>query len=241
VKKEKPKPMIQAKKVSFSFDELSVLKNISFEIEEGDFVAILGPNGAGKTTLVKLITGLLPLQAGELELGGESVRSIKDRTFIGYVPQRYSIDKLFPGTVKEILASQKSGSLTAGSEFGVGSLLSQKFVELSGGQQQRVLIALALQNQPKILILDEPTVGIDLKTEAEFFALLKSMKEKYRMTILMVTHDVGMVPTVADKVLCINHHVCCMGKASEGKELLKKAYGSYEVHHHHGSHHARVI
>ena len=241
MKKETPKTMIRAKGLSFAYDDLSVLKDISFEVAEGDFVAVLGPNGAGKTTLVKLMTGLLPMQKGELELAGEPVGEIKDRRFIGYVPQRYSIDKLFPGTVREILASQKNGGAAAGPEFGVEPFLSRKFVELSGGQQQRVLIALALENQPKILILDEPTVGIDMETEKEFFALLERMKEKYRMTILMVTHDVGMVPTVADKVLCVNHNVCCMGKSSESQKLIQRAYGSYEPHHHHGSGHARVI
>jgi len=226
--------MINGRNISFSYDKVPVLKDISFDIEDGDFIAILGPNGAGKTTLVKLIVGLLPMQKGTLEIFGKPAKN--SANVIGYMPQRYSIDKLFPGTVKEILAAIKREESGIISELGMQPFLDKKFTELSGGQQQRVLITLALQNNPKILILDEPTVGVDIKTETEFLQLLKHINKIHHVTILLITHDVGMVPAVANKVLCISHNICCMGPASHSKELLKQVYGSYEeIHHtHHG-------
>ncbi len=254
IQEMKKVPMIQAKNISFAYENLSVLKDVSFEIEEGDFVAVLGPNGAGKSTLAKLIIGLLPMQKGSLEVAGTPVQQIRGKNIIGYMPQRYSIDRLFPGTVQEILGAQKkksnikktknndgkrefSSSISLASDLGVNALLSKKFVELSGGQQQRVLITLALQNDPKVLILDEPTVGVDVKTERQFLSLLKHLSKERKITILLITHDVGMVPTVADKVLCINHAICCLGHASQTKELLSKVYGAHEEHHHHGHRH----
>jgi zinc transport system ATP-binding protein len=229
---------IRARNISFSYDGLPVLKGISFEIGEGDFVAVIGPNGAGKTTLVKLITGLLPMQKGAIEIFGTPVQKTTGSNIIGYVPQRYTVDSLFPGTVREILATQKTGKTNIHSILGIHSLLAKKFTELSGGQQQRVLIALALQSDPRILILDEPTVGVDVRTEQEFLRLLKHINREHNITILLITHDVGMIPAVAGKVLCLSHNIFCMGPASKTKELLKQVYGPYEQYDHHGEHHA---
>jgi len=224
--------MIKAKNVSFTYDTVSVLKNITFEIEDGDFVAVVGPNGAGKTTLAELLVGLLPMQKGDLEIDGIPIQNIKERTTIGYMPQRYSIDKLFPGTVREILNAQEVGLSRLHPELDIHSLLPKKFVELSGGQQQRVLVALAMHNNPKVLILDEPTVGVDAKTMREFLKLLKHISMDHRITILLITHDVGLVPSIANKTLCINHDICCIGPSSDTNKMLKKIYGSYVEHHH---------
>ncbi|HLP80314.1 MAG TPA: metal ABC transporter ATP-binding protein [Acidobacteriota bacterium] len=228
--------MIKARNVSFSYGNVPVLSNVNFDINEGDFVAVLGPNGAGKSTLAKLMIGLEDMQNGILEINGSDVKKVQ-KNVIGYMPQRYSIDRLFPGTVQEILQSQNGDDIHLVPELDVKPLLKKKFVQLSGGQQQRVLITLALQNNPKILILDEPTVGVDVKTEKQFLALLRKLSTENKITILLITHDVGMVPTVTDKVLCINHNVCCIGESSQTKDLLKKVYGMHEEHHHHGHHH----
>ncbi len=225
--------MITAKNVSYSYGSQQVLGGISFDVAEGDFVAVLGPNGAGKTTLMKLIMGLLPMQKGTLDIGGTPVRKLAGRDAIGYIPQKYSVDRLFPGTVQEILKAQSVKESQLHPQLGIHELLHRKFVELSGGQQQKVLISLALQNDPKVLILDEPTVGVDMKTEEEFLRLLKHINVEHGITILLVTHDVGMVPSMAKNVLCINHNVCCMGPSSEAKKLVKEMYSSSEVHHHH--------
>lgn len=223
--------MIKARNISFSYEGVSVLKDISFDIAEGDFVALLGPNGAGKTTLAKILIGLLKIQKGTIEIDGKSVSQARE--FIGYMPQRYTIGKLFPGTVQEILSAQQITKDQIHDGLGIQQLLNKKFVELSGGQQQRVLITLALHNNPKILILDEPTVGVDIKTEKEFLELLKHMNEEHHITILLITHDVGMVPAIANKTLCINHDICCIGASSETHKMLKDVYGQYQEHHHH--------
>jgi zinc transport system ATP-binding protein len=225
--------MIIAKNLSFRYDNQSVLKDVSFTIEEGDFVAILGPNGGGKTTLAKLIIGLLPMQKGTLEIYGKSVQ--KNKSPIGYVPQKYNIDRLFPGTVEEILNA--IGRQEILNELGIESLLRKKFVELSGGQQQRVFITLALQNKPRILILDEPTVGVDIKTEHEFLEMLTRLNKEHHITILLITHDVGMVPKIANKVICINHHMCCQGLSADSDKLLKCVYDASIEEHRHGVHH----
>ncbi len=227
--------VIEAEGLSFSYDKEPVLSGISFAIEKGDFVAVIGPNGAGKTTLVKLLLGLLPPGGGSLSIMGTSVEKCRQRSLIGYVPQRHAIDRLFPGTVREILDAKRTKEAKLHPILGIEPLLAKRFVDLSGGQQQRVLIALALLNGPKILILDEPTVGVDPKTEEEFFRLLKHLNREHHLTILMVTHEVGMVPTIAGKVLCLSHNTSHMGPASKTKELLKRAYGSYETF---GDHHA---
>lgn len=222
------KTLVSVSSLSFSYGENKVLDNISFEIKEDDFIALIGPNGSGKTTLVKILLGLLPASEGEIKL---SIPKSK----IGYVPQRYTIDKNFPGTVKEIL-STKDGEIVV--QTGIKELLSQKFISLSGGQQQRVLIALALQKNPKLLILDEPTAGVDIQAQQAFYELLKQLNKK-NITIILVTHEVGILSSLVKKVLCINHKICCVGEPKEMPKLLKQMYGEHFVQHHHkeGHHH----
>ena len=222
------KLILSVSSLSFSYGEHKVLENIHFEIEEDDFIALIGPNGSGKTTLVNLLLGLLSPSQGEVKL---SISKNK----VGYVPQRYTIDKNFPGTVREILSSE-SGEVVK--QTGIKDLLSKKFISLSGGQQQRVLISLALQKNPKLLILDEPTAGVDVKAQHAFYDLLKKLNKK-GITIILVTHEVGVLSSLVKKVLCINHTVCCMGHPKELPKMLKQMYGEHFVHHHHHHKHTR--
>jgi len=221
------KPLIEVTSLSFSYGETHVLEDISLMVKENDFIAIIGPNGSGKTTLVKVMLGILA------PTGGTVTRLLRKHQ-IGYVPQRYTIDKNFPGTVKEILATQdKAGSVQAG----IDNLLNKKFISLSGGQQQRVLIALALQQKPKLLILDEPTAGVDIRAQQTFYGLLRDLN-RTGIAVILVTHEVGIISSLVKTVICINHKVCCMGKPEEMPRLLKKMYGEHVVHHHHkGFHH----
>lgn len=216
------KPLFTVENVSFSYDENKVLENISLKIKPKDFIAIIGPNGSGKTTLMKLLMGLLTPTQGE-------IKSTIAKNRIGYVPQRYAIDKNFPGTVGEILSIGDKHTLK---QTGITELLKKKFTKLSGGQQQRVLIALALQQNPRLLILDEPTAGVDIQTQKSFYTLLKKLNKR-GITILLVTHEVGVVSSLVKEVFCINHNVCCMGKPKDLPKLLKQMYGSHLVHHHH--------
>ncbi len=224
---------IKVKDLSFAYNGFPVLEDISFSIQEGDFVAVIGPNGSGKTTLAKLLLGMLAPQKGTIQLFGNEISHEQVSKWIGYVPQKISIDKLFPATVDEILALNGPLDHHLHQRLGIEAFHNKRFTELSGGQQQRVVIALALQANPKILILDEPSVGIDLKTQREFYALLKQLNDKENVTIMLITHDVGMIPSYCKSVLCINHKVCCYGPASETPELVKKTYGQLAVMHHH--------
>jgi len=216
------KSLISVSALSFSYDRNMILEDISFNIQENDFVAIIGPNGSGKTTLIRILLGFLTPTKGSIWL------SIP-RNEIGYVPQRYTLDKNFPGTVEEILSSE---NLKIIEEVGIENLLKKKFISLSGGQQQLVLIALALQQNPRLIVLDEPTAGVDVQAQQSFYELLKKLN-KQGITIVLVTHEVGVIPSLVKKVLCINHRICCFGKPEEVPQLLKQMYGQHFVHHHH--------
>ncbi|HLC91324.1 MAG TPA: metal ABC transporter ATP-binding protein [Candidatus Nanoarchaeia archaeon] len=219
------KPLISVSNLHFSYGENTILEDINVEIVEHDFIALIGPNGSGKTTLVKVLLGLLQPTSGEIFL---SIPKEK----IGYVPQRYTIDKTFPGTVEEILITKEGEAIK---QTGIKDLLKKKFISLSGGQQQRVLIALALQGSPKLLILDEPTAGVDVQAQQAFYALLKQLNKK-GITIILVTHEVGVLSSLVKKVLCINHRICCMGHPQDMPKLLKQMYGQHFIHHHEHNH-----
>jgi len=218
-------PLISVSGVSFSYGQVKVLENISFNVEQDDFIAVIGPNGSGKTTLMKILLGFLRPQSGTANVALPTNR-------IGYVPQYHTIDTNFPGTVREILSDHTVGARQAG----ITNLLSKKFVSLSGGQQQRVLIALALERNPRLLILDEPTAGVDIQAQEAFYDLLRKLN-KQGITILLVTHEIGVIPNLVKTVLCLNRTICCMGAPKKVPELLKEMYGPHFLHHHHKHHH----
>lgn len=226
--------IVEISNVSFSYGANEVLGNISLKIKEKDFVAVIGRNGSGKTTLMKLILGLLPMQKGSIKIFGKDIRDFNEWTLLGYVPQKYNIDGNFPASVGELLSlkniSQKE-KITG--MLAISDIIKKKFSELSGGQQQRVMIALSLMSNPRLLILDEPAVGVDIKAQQDFYDLLKRLNLKTGVTIVLVTHDVGLVSTYVNNVICLNGNVCCCGKAHETEKLLKQVYGKdFEIHHH---------
>ncbi|MBI4151764.1 metal ABC transporter ATP-binding protein [Candidatus Woesearchaeota archaeon] len=220
------KPLISISSLSFSYGVVPVLENITFAINPGDFIAIIGPNGSGKTTLLRILLGFLSPTSGK-------VQHAIPQEQIGYVPQRYTIDKNFPGTVREILGTEDSSLFK---RTGIEQFVNKKFVALSGGQQQRVLIALALRQKPKLLFLDEPTAGVDIQAQREFYQLLKLLNHQ-GIAIVLVTHEVGVIPSLVKKVICINHQLCCVGKPSDIHHLLEKMYGpEFVVHRHKHKH-----
>jgi len=222
------KRVIEVDDVSFSYDKEMILSNISFSIDAGDFVGMIGPNGAGKTTLAKLLLGMLTPTGGSIRL--------LDGAMMGYVPQRYSLDRNFPATVKELFTAVSPDFWPIVHELEISDLLERQFVDLSGGQQQRVMIALALINNPKILMLDEPDVGVDIKAQEGFYKFLNKLNKK-GITIIIISHDVGIIAKYAKSVLCINKSLCCYGPVSKMSSFVKNVYGEeFRIYHHHAEH-----
>ncbi|MFC6332402.1 metal ABC transporter ATP-binding protein [Paenibacillus septentrionalis] len=200
--------IITVDSVSFSYQQRVVLNDVSFNVKERDFIGLIGTNGAGKTTMLRIIVGLLRPTAGEVRLFGEPISQFKGWERIGYVPQKNNLNPLFPATVKEVVLSGLAGKrkwfgLHSRQDYikcddalmamGVEDLADKRIGQLSGGQQQRVFLARALINNPSLLILDEPTVGIDHETQESFFHMIKHMHQHHNMTFLMVSHDMEMI------------------------------------------------
>ncbi|MEY4480071.1 MAG: hypothetical protein RLZZ267_749 [Bacillota bacterium] len=201
-------PIINIDHVSFAYQNKQVLTDFNFCVQQRDFVGLVGSNGAGKTTLLKMIVGLHKPTQGQIRLFGQPLEQFKDWHRIGYVPQKSSLNPLFPATVYEVV---KSGLYVRKTMFtrmtkemlqkvedamqalGIENLRDSLIGRLSGGQQQRVFLARALVNNPDLLILDEPTIGIDQKTQESFFQLIFHMHQHHNITFLLVSHDLQMV------------------------------------------------
>jgi len=240
--------VIETKNLNFK----SIIQDVSFEIRRGDYAAIIGPNGGGKSTLVKLILGLIPHDSGTIKLFAQapSLSSLKK---IGYVSQGISkLDENFPISVKEVVTlgliankslfsriSKKDETIIdlALKKMNIAELKDAKISELSGGQRQRVMIAKALVNNPQILILDEPNTGVDKQSQINFYALLKDLNQKENITILFITHDLGVIVDDINKVLCINQSLlaCHDPRQLYHSEQLNQLYGvdAHMVCHHH--------
>ncbi|MBA4494162.1 metal ABC transporter ATP-binding protein [Paenactinomyces guangxiensis] len=249
------KQIIQMKHVHFSYEHQKVLDDVNLTLMEGEFLGIIGPNGSGKSTLMKLILGLLRPRQGEIKVFGQPVRQIKDRSRIGYVSQKSnSFNRGFPATVREVVASGLVGKLglfrrmkktdweridQAIDQVGLTPLVKRNIGKLSGGQQQRAFIARSLVSDPDLLILDEPTVGIDAKSAEQFYEMLARLHRDRRLSLILVTHDIGVVSTYVDRVACLNKRLFFHGNPRDfverQQEILSAAYG-YEVqvmeHHH---------
>jgi zinc transport system ATP-binding protein len=236
--------VVEIDNLSYAYSGSLVLDKISFSISEGDLLGMIGPNGAGKTTLFSCMLGLLGDYSGTIKIFGEDIK--KDRKAfkrVGYIPQRKAIEQNFPATVEEIVSlGITSGKISEDkivSALETVNLLAQKekrIGELSGGQQQRVLIAKAIVDNPKLLILDEPATGVDLETQNKFYALLKKLNHEKKITIIWASHDLDAVNRLASSVACINRSMFFHGKAHEffdNADLLK-AYSesSMQAHMH---------
>ena len=214
--------LVSVQSVSYNYNSESVLENVSFDVEEGDFLGIIGPNGAGKTTLFHCMLGLLNSYSGKITILNQDIKKYK-KVFrkIGYIPQKKSIDQKFPLTVKELVSlslprnTSKNIVLEILKQVGLYKLKNKTIGQLSGGQQQRVLIAKALVNNPIILILDEPTNELDHKSQNDFYSLLKELNEKNKITIIWSSHDMDAVNKYANKVSCINKRMFFHGDKGE--------------------------
>lgn len=214
---------IELQQVSFQYEQTVVLKSISLQVKQGDFLAILGPNGSGKSTLLKIILGLLKPTSGSVHLFGQKGREFKQREWIGYVSQKSNaFNTGFPATVYEVVASglvKKTGLFKklpknskilvtdALASVGMEGYAKKSIGELSGGQQQRVFIARALVSNPKCLVLDEPTVGIDHQHVQSFYDMLTKLNREQKITLILVTHDVDTVSNRISHVACLNQSI----------------------------------
>lgn len=235
--------------VSFTYDTNKVLDHINLDIKKGSFMGMVGPNGGGKTTLIKIILGELEPDEGQVKLFGHPLSSFKDWTRIGFVSQKAnSFNHGFPATVFEVVAMgltakigyfkflkrrHKQKILEAIEQVDMSDYTYQNISELSGGQQQRIFIARALVNDPDLLILDEPTVGIDFKNVERFYQLLHRLNEERQITLLLVTHDTGAMTEHATDIVCLNKKLHFHGDSEKYTALtendLTEIYG-HPVH-----------
>jgi zinc transport system ATP-binding protein len=243
--------IIKLEHIYVAFQDLLVLEDVSLNVSPGDFLAIIGPNGAGKTTLLKVILGLVRPVSGLVRVFGKAPWALDGgRWRIGYVPQVQSVDINFPiyaseavlmgrygriGLLKRPSSNDRAAVHRAMDRIGIADLADRPLARLSGGQRQRVFLARALANDPALLLLDEPTTGVDVAATEGLYELLRVLHED-GITILVVSHDVGVVATYVDGVACVNRRLVAHGRPDEvlGSEELAQMYGCDAMFFHHG-------
>ncbi|RIW31032.1 metal ABC transporter ATP-binding protein [Bacillus salacetis] len=259
---ENNKSVIEINHLSFRYDKEVVLEDINLKVPKGAFLGIVGPNGSGKSTLLKLILGLLKSNQGEINLFGQPHQKFKDWDRIGYVSQKAnSFNTGFPATVREVVSSgltkkvglfkmigkKHSGNIERAIEsVGMSAFSNRNIGELSGGQQQRVFIARALVSEPDVLILDEPTVGVDSRNVQAFYEMLEHLNKDLDITLLLVTHDIGTISSKVTHVACLNKQLHFHGNTEEFEHMkesdLSGIYGHdvQLLHHDHNHGHEEV-
>ncbi|KAA8729892.1 MAG: zinc ABC transporter ATP-binding protein ZnuC [Ewingella americana] len=194
-------------KISVAFGNRRVLSDISLTLQPGKILTLLGPNGAGKSTLVRVVLGLVPPTSGTL--------TREPGLRIGYVPQKLHLDATMPLTVSRFMrlkpGVKRDDILPALKRVQAAHLLDQPMQKLSGGENQRVLLARALMNNPQLLVLDEPTQGVDVNGQLALYNLIDNLRCELGCAVLMVSHDLHLVMAKTDEVLCLNQHICCSG------------------------------
>jgi len=229
-------PVIEVEDLWLSRNGEVLLEGINLRVFQGDFYAIIGPNGGGKTTLLRAILGLIPPDRGTIRILGGLPR--ENRHLLGYVPQLRTFDFTYPISVRGMVLSgllgQKKGIIkTFNTEdigladkalltMGIGHLANRVIRNLSGGEQQRVVIARALVGNPKVLLLDEPTVFVDTPTEMQFFDILGTLARS--MTIVLVTHDIGVIVSHVTKVACLNRRLYTHDSRELTEDMIQGAY-----------------
>ena len=223
----------------------TVLEGVDFRIKAGEIVTVVGPNGSGKSSLVRALLGHMPLAAGRV--------SRKPGLRIGYVPQRVQVEPAIPMTVRRFLSLPRRvtdrDAAQALARTGVDGVGARQLTQLSGGQFQRVLLARALLHDPELLVLDEPTQGLDQPGIVAFYKLIEEVRRQTGAAVLMVSHDLLVVMRASDRVICLNGHICCegtprhvssapeyralFGAGSEGTLALYQHHHDHDHDHHH--------
>lgn len=232
--------LVEAIDLTLEIGDRTILKNVSLHVKPAEIVTVIGPNGAGKTSLVRLVLGLQQASSGKIT----RQRDLK----IGYMPQKLHIEPSMPLSVRRFLqlscadseAMKESLTLTD-----VLHLIDQPMHSLSGGETQRVLLARALLRNPDLLVLDEPVQGVDIAGQSRLYQLISDIRDRIGCGVLMVSHDLHLVMSSTDTVICLNQHVCCHGhpEAVTGHPAYLELFGrtapagiAIYTHHHDHSH-----
>ena len=239
-------PLISTRNLGFRDGRNVILDDIDLAVGHREIITIVGPNGSGKTTLLRLLIGAVGPSTGSIE------RAPNLR--IGYLPQRLAIDRTLPLTVERFLSlggtASSSDRVDALASVHLPSSEKAQMIDLSGGELQRVLLARALLRRPNLLVLDEPTQGLDQPGEAAFYQLIEKVRDETDCAILMVSHDLHVVMSASDRVVCLNGHICCQGTPTlvrdhpEYQKLFGLGTGGalalyrHEHDHHHDGHQA---
>lgn len=249
-------PIFDVKNLNFQVRGQKILSNISLEIFHSEYVAIIGPNGGGKTTLIRMLLGLEKPTEGQIKLFGKNIQNFKEWNKIGFVPQRAShVDQNFPATALDIVKmgrvskrklfssecqEDKDAVYDAMQKMDILNLKDRMIGTLSGGQRQRVMIARALASSPEILILDEPNTGVDIVAQNNFYTLLKKLNKEENITIVFITHDIGVIADDIGRLFTINQKatICNNPKEALSCEDMSELYGisAHLVHNHKHEH-----
>lgn len=234
--------VVRCEHVHVTRDGNPVLADISFTLEPGRFLGVVGPNGAGKTTLLRALLGLVPITSGSIEVLGRPAGASSDQARqIGYVPQRHTIAAHFPARVRDIVlmgrlahfglwrrprAADRSAVDEALARVGILDRIDRPIGSLSGGEQRRVMLAQALCASGRLLVLDEPTIGLDLPAEHDFYELLRSLQRSLGLSVIAVSHDLLALAAAADELICINRTMHVHGNPDEvvHSHALREAY-----------------
>ncbi len=227
-------PLVDLTDITFRYGDERVLDHVTLQIRSGDFLGIIGPNGSGKTTLLRIMLGLLRPDSGRVRLFGADLAGFRDWNRLGYVPQKaVAFESRFPASVFEVVLSGRCGRAGIGRRYGPEDrAISMQALEtvgmseyrhrligrLSAGQQQRVLIARALASRPELLLLDEPTVGVDLDAQEQFYSLLRRLNRDMGTTLVLVSHDIAVIAQEVTQLACLNRSLVFHGSPDEAMQ-----------------------
>ena len=230
--------LIRLAGVGVTFAGQAVLQDVQLSVRPGEIVTLIGPNGAGKTTLVRAVLGLLKTNSGSVWR--------KPKLRIGYMPQKLHVDATLPLSVLRFLrlvpGVARAQAQAALAEVGAEQVIDSPLQSISGGELQRVLLARALLRKPELLVLDEPVQGVDVAGQAELYRLITQLRDRHGCGVLMVSHDLHLVMSTTDQVVCLNRHVCCSGHPEQVSsdpafvELFGQDAKSLAIYHHRHDH-----
>lgn len=231
------RPILELRNVSVKFNSIIALDDISFELRQGERVAVIGPNGAGKSTLFNVIAGVLTPTRGQVDVFGHAPG---EHICIAYVPQRSEVDWKFPVSVADVVMMGRVGRLGLFKQpkrqdwqrveqslelVGMAHLAKRQIGELSGGQQQRVFIARALAQEAELMLMDEPFTGLDVRSQEGIFDILETLR-RHQVTVMVATHNLNLAAEHFDRLMLINQKMIALGQAGQvfTAELLSQAY-----------------